>query len=328
MSKFKLNNGDSVMVISPSGSLKTDSAVFNLARVNFEKYFGLSIKYAKNSGKVNLYGTSSLQDRLNDLHNAFKDKSIKAIICLTGGYNSNDLLSHIDWKIIKNNPKPIIGSSDITVLLNAIYRQTGMTTYFGPNYFKFGMKMGLDYTLEYFEKALFSSEKYIISPSKKWSDDKWYHDQENRTFYTNKGYKIINEGKASGTIIGGNLCSLNLLQGTVFMPSLKNSILLIEDDDLAGEDCFGEFCRNLQSVLHLPDSKHIKGIIVGRFPLKCEMDLKKIKYIINSRTELRNIPVLANVDFGHTDPMLTLPIGGKLEMNLRKNTSILKVIIC
>lgn len=322
----KISRGDLIEVITPSGVLNLKSSVFKIAENNFNESFGIRIKYSKNSGKSNSYGTSSLKHRLDDLHNAFMNKKVKAIICLTGGYNANDLLKYIDWKIIKNNPKPIIGSSDITVLINSIYCKTGLITYFGPNYFKFGMKIGLNYTLEYFKKCLILNNDYMLTPSKEWSNDKWYRDQENRIFYKNKGGLIVHEGRAKGVVIGGNLCSLNLLQGTEFMPSLKNSILLIEDDGLAGEDCFGEFNRNLQSLLHLPDARFIKGIIVGRFQANSKMDIKKIKYIINSKNELKYTPVIANIDFGHTDPMLTLPVGGTIEMIIKKGEPIIKII--
>lgn len=323
---IKLREGDLIQVIAPSGNLKLDSSVFKIAKDNFEKSFGIKIEYSKNSGKPDKYGSSSLEKRLDDLHNAFSNKKVKGIICLSGGYNSNDLLKYINWKIIKNNPKPIIGSSDITVLINSIYSKTGLISFLGPNYFKFGMKIGLDYTVEYFKKCLISNTDYLINSSKEWSSDKWYRDQDNRCFYKNRGMIVVNEGKAKGVIIGGNLCSLNLLQGTEFMPSLKNSILIIEDDDLAGEDSFGEFGRNFQSLLHLPDAKYIKGIIFGRFQPNSKMDIKKIKYSISSKKELKNIPVIVNADFGHTDPMLTLPIGGTLEMIAKKGNPSVKII--
>jgi muramoyltetrapeptide carboxypeptidase LdcA involved in peptidoglycan recycling len=234
-------------------------------------------------------------------------------------------LQFIDWEVIKSNPKPIIGSSDITVLLNAIYAKTNIKTYFGPNFLKFGMKIGLDDTLKYFKECLFDNKKYNILPSKKWSDDNWYKNQDKRNFYNNDGFIICNPGTAKGKTVGGNLCSLNLLQGTEYMPSLKDSVLFIEDDDLAGENTFGEFNRNLQSLLQLPDAKKIKGILVGRFSQKCFMTKEKIKYIFQSQKELKNIPIIADVDFGHCDPFVTFPIGEKIEVSAEENTVKIKI---
>ena len=203
------------------------------------------------------------------------------------------------------------------MLLNAIHAKTGITTYYGPNFFKFGMKYGLEYTLEYFVKCLFSDEPYSIFPSEKWSNDKWYRDQEQRNFIANTGPIVIQSGSAEGTIVGGNLCSLNLLQGTEYMPKLKDTVLFVEDDDLAGQNTLGEFNRNLRSLLDMPDAKHIKGIVLGRFQEGSFMTLEKIKLIFDSKPELAGIPIIANVDFGHTDPMITIPIGGTIRISAK-----------
>ena len=322
----KLQKGDTIALIAPSGSFKKISSIGPVASKRLEDEFGTRIKYSKNSmEEADILGSSSIKSRVTDLHNAFKDKNIKAIICATGGYNTNDLLPYIDWKIIKDNPKPFIGSSDITVLLNAIYAKTGVITYHGPNFFKFGMKLGLEYTLEYFKYSLFSKDAYPLLPSKKWNEDKWYRDQDNRIFTENKGYLICSTGKAEGVLVGGNLCSFNLLQGTGYMPKLKGAILCIEDDDLAGDSAFGEFYRNFHSLLQQPEADFIKGILIGRFLSNCQMTVEKINFIIKSNKKLRSIPVIANVDFGHTDPSVTLPIGGGAELFVTKTKAEIRI---
>ena len=154
-----------------------------------------------------------------------------------------------------------------------------------------------------------------VKPSEFWSDDKWWKDQENRKFIKNDGYWVLNPGKAEGHIIGGNLCTLNLLQGTKFMPSIKNAILFLEDDDYSTIDANPkEFDRNLQSLLHLPEAKYIKGLVIGRFQKNFGMITEKLEYIIKTKPELKNVPVIANVDFGHTTPQITLPIGGRAKI--------------
>ena len=324
--KNKLQKGDLLMVIAPAESLKKITPLLSIIEKRLLDDVGVDILYGKNVMESNSFGSSEIKSRTKDLHAAFKNKKVKGVIAATGGYNSNDLLDYIDWDLIKQNPKPIIGSSDITVLLNAIYSKTGIVTYYGPSVFKFGMKHGLEYTIEYFRKCLFSDEPYSIAPSKKWSNDKWYRNQEDRIFFENTGPVIIHPGSAQGRIVGGNLCSFNLLQGTKYMPSLKGSILFIEDDDLAGPNSFGEFSRNLQSILQLPDAKYIKGIVVGRFQKSSCITLDKIKFIFDSKIELKKIPIIANVDFGHTDPMTTFPIGGITRISTKKNTSNIKIL--
>jgi len=137
-----------------------------------------------------------------------------------GGFNSNQLLRYIDWNIIKKHPKVFIGFSDITALQNAILAKTKLVTYSGPFWSSFGEKLNFDYSLDYFKKCLMSDKPFFIEPSDSWSDDKWYENQDERNFIKNNGWRIINEGIAKGTIIGGNLGTLNLLQGTELISKL------------------------------------------------------------------------------------------------------------
>lgn len=153
--------------------------------------------------------------------------------------------------------------------------------------------------------------KIQLIPSKTWSDDAWYSNQKERKFIKNKGYWLINQGKAKGKIIGGNQCTLNLLQGTKFMPDLKNKILFIEDDYEAHVKTFD---RDLQSLLHLPNAKYLRGIVIGRFQKQTQMTKDLLTKIIKTKVELNKIPVIANVDFGHTNPRITFPIGGECEI--------------
>jgi len=310
----KKNSNLKISVVAPSESFSKIVGIKRLAEDRIIKEFGAEILYGNNIMEVDLLGSSPINLRINDLHEAFKNKDVDIVICATGGYNSIDLLPHIDWDIIKNNPKPFIGSSDITVLINAIYAKTDVITYYGPNYFKFGMKYNFEYTIDLFRKCFLSTNEYKITPSIKWSEDKWYRKQEEREFKINTGYTVLRAGKGTGRIIGGNLCSLNLLQGTEYMPSLENAVLFIEDDDLAAEDTFGEFYRNLQSLLQQPGANKIQSLIIGRFLSRSNIDLEKIKYILDNCIKDKKIPIIANVDFGHTDPSAFFPIGGTAEV--------------
>lgn len=322
-----LKKGDTITVISPADSFQPIESIGLVATTRMEEELGVILTYSKHcSADADSMKSSSVSVRIEDLHSAFQDKSINAIIAATGGYNSNELLPYIDWGIIKRNPKPFIGSSDMTVLLNAIYAKTGVTTYHGPNFYRFGMKHGLEYTIEYFKKELFSSDSYIIPSSSSWSDDKWWRDQENRIFHINPGHNVCNQGEAQGVIIGGNLCSLNLLQGTEYMPSIQDSILFLEDDDLAGDMTFSEFNRNLNSLLQLPYADTVRGVLFGRFKLTSDMTVEKIQYIVQRNPILRNIPVIANVDFGHTDPCITFPVGGTIMIKAMKGGSTIEVV--
>lgn len=207
----KLTREDSIAIITPSRSLKLISKdTKNIANNRFKK-LGLKLSFGKNVEETNEFDSSSISSRIKDLHWAFSNPDIKGILTVIGGFNSNQLLKYIDWKLIQNNPKILCGYSDITALNNAILAKTGLITYSGPHYSTFGQKYEFEYTLNYFKKCLFSEDAFEVKPSKQWTDDKWYLDQEDRHPINNDGYIIINEGKAAGTIVGSNLCTINLL---------------------------------------------------------------------------------------------------------------------
>ena len=180
----------------------------------------------------------------------------------------------------------------------------------GPAYATFGQKKGFEYTLEYFKKCVIEDKPFEVLPSPEFRDERWYKDQEHAHFIKNKGYYVINSGFGTGTIIGGNLCTLNLLQGTDYMPDLKNSIVFIEDDS---ESKPQNFDRDLQSLIMQEGFEKVQGLVIGRFQKASKMTREKLIRIIKTKKELKDIPVIADVDFGHTTPMITFPIGGKVE---------------
>jgi len=313
----KLAKGDVVRVIAPARSLKILSED---TRLYADKYLteilGLKVEFSKHSEDMDEFRSSSIQDRIDDLHEAFKDPSVKAILSVIGGYNSNQLLDHIDWELIASNPKILCGFSDITVLENAIFAKTGMVTYSGPHYTNFGQKIFDEYTAEYFKKCLFGTAPFDIAASEQWTDDEWFLDQDKRSPIKNSGFEILQSGSGEGTIIGGNLCSLNLLQGTPYMPKADNVILFIEDDEESYPEVFD---RDLQSLLQSLTNTSIKGVVIGRFQQKSEMKLETLKKIIKTKAALANAPVIAGTDFGHTDPKITFPIGGKATLTCEAN---------
>lgn len=314
----KLRKGDQVRVVAPSFSMQLISKPVMEIALNRFKEMGLVVTFGKNTDKKDIFESSSEEERLADLYEAFLDKEVKGIITAMGGYNSNYLLSGIDWEIIRDNPKFFCGMSDITVLSNAILAKTGLVTYSGPGFKNFGQEKYFDFTWDYFRKVAFESSPVLLGVSENWSDDKWAKNQGNRRLMPNSGWWTINKGMADGEIVGGNLCSLNLLQGTEYMPDLTDKVLFIEDDSMS---TVGEFSRNWQSLMHLPEFNKVKGIVFGRFQKKTKMTRKKLAEMMRSKRELKNIPIIANVDFGHTDPKITFPIGGEVRVLVNNNKS-------
>jgi muramoyltetrapeptide carboxypeptidase LdcA involved in peptidoglycan recycling len=319
----KLKKGYTIRVIAPSRSMSMigeDSRKY--AKEYFENKLDLRVTFGKNVEERDHFVSSSVESRVTDLHEAFLDSSVKAIFTIIGGFNCNQILDYIDWDIIKNNPKIFCGFSDITALNNAIYAKTGLVTYSGPHYSTFGQKILDPYTPEYLMKCLFEDDEFDLLPSKEWNDDAWYINQDERNNVKNDGYWVINEGKTKGTILGANLCTFNLIQGTEYMPSLKDSILFLEDDS---ESRATNFDRDLHSIIHQKGFSGVKGIVIGRFQRDSEVSKEDLQIMIKNKKELEGIPVVANVDFGHTDPKITFPVGGECTLDLTASSASIKI---
>ena len=291
------------------------------------KRMGFAASFGKHVREDDMMRSSSVEARIEDLHEAFSDERVSAVMTAIGGYNANQLLGHIDYDLIKNNPKILCGYSDCTVLSNALYAKTGLVSYSGPHFSTFGMKKGLAYTEAYFTKCLVDDGPFIIASSKEWSDDAWYKDQEARRYHRNNGYTVLREGEAEGTIVGGNLCTFGLLRGTHFMPSLGGSILFLEDDNPYCDDSFAvEFDRNLQSLIHLPEFSGVRGILIGRSEGSAHMTDARLLHMVETKPELSKIPIVAGVDFGHTTPHITFPIGGTMRMKVGRKKIVLEIL--
>ena len=318
----KLKLGDEVRVVSPAvslGFISEDQRL--LARERLEA-LGLLCSFSTNAEVLDRFDSSPVEVRVSDLHEAFADPGVGGILTTLGRYNSNGLLDYLDYDLIRDNPRVFCGFSDITALTTAIHARTGLVTYSGPHFTTFGMRRGIEYTTEYFERCLMREEPFEVLPADHWSDDPWYEDQENRNFVPNSGYETIHEGEAEGRLLGGNLGTLSLLFGTPFMPNLEESLLLLEDDE---EMTPVHFDRLLQSLIHQPGFEGVRGIVVGRFQRASSMDLDTLKAIIESKRELDGIPVIANASFGHTTPQFTFPIGGYGSLRAGDGTASLSI---
>lgn len=311
MTNISLQPGDEIRIVAPSSAWNTDRAKqYERAKKNLEK-LGFNVTYGKYLEPATHLDAVDVKLRAKDIHDAYRDNSVKAIMALNGGWLANSLLPSLDWDVIKANPKPFIGYSDITVLLNAIYAKTGNIGYLGPNLGTFGIKHEAQYTAENLRSVLCGNGKTVsLVPSKKWGEGK------KRKQHVTQPWEVIQPGSAKGTLIGGNIATLYLLQGTDYYPMFKeDTVLAVEDDDEAGEYTKREFDRRLESVLQQPNArKYIKAIVIGRFQSASKVAMEDVRQIIRSKN-LKNIPVVANVDFGHTQPLLTLPIGGRMSVS-------------
>lgn len=311
----RLRRGDEVRVIAPSRSL---SAIGRDGVAIAESRFaemGLRVSYGAHVEEMDAFKSSSVEARIADLHAAFADPGVRGVLTVIGGFNANQLLPRIDWDLVRANPKVFCGYSDITALSNAMFAATGLVTYSGPHFSTFGMVKGLEHTVAMFRRCVMETGPYEAPAAAQWSDDAWFADQENRKFHANPGPRTIHAGVAEGTAGGGNLCTLNLLHGTRWMPPLEGAVLFVEEDDLPGAFGAAEFDRNLVSVLQQPGGDRLAGVAIGRFQPGSQVTDELLRAMIASKPELARVPVACGFDFGHTTPHTTIPIGGRVRLD-------------
>ena len=309
----RLRSGDQVRVVAPSRSLALIGGdVREVAAERFER-LGLELTFGAHVETCDAFDSSPIEERVADLHAAFADPDVRAVLTVIGGYNSNQLLPFLDWELIAANPKIFCGYSDITALTCSILAKTGLVTFSGPHYSTFGMVEHLEQTARWFETALMGDEPIVVEPATTWSDDAWYLDQHDRQIEKNEGFWVLREGIAEGHLVGGNLCTVNLLQGTAYLPELAGAVLFIEDDV---ESMPHTFDRDLTSLSQQPGFQDVRGLLIGRFQRSVGMTRETLQEIVRNNRRLDGLPILANVDFGHTDPILTIPVGGQARMSI------------
>ena len=319
----KLKVGDRIRVLALSRSLGgvMQQSGFTESDIEFAagrlKALGLTVTFGRHVRECNAHLTASPQHRLEDFHEAIADPSVNAILAVVGGIGAMQILDGIDYNEIKAHPKSICGYSDIGHLCNAILARAGITTYYGPQFTTFMMRLGAEYTIHHFRECLFTDAPLELQPADKWSDDAWGKDQQNRTFHDNEGFWAIQDGEAEGTIIGGNYFGLNMLQGTSYFPPLREGILFLEQP-ADGKATLMELDAGLRALSFQPEFPNVRAIVIGRFAKSGRVTRENLAALVHEIPALHPLPVIANCDFGHTAPIVTLPIGGHCRLYVSK----------
>lgn len=292
-----LKSGETVAVVTlsaPEAALNKDKFTNGLL---YLKNKGFEVLVAPNANREKGYLVEDPHIQADDLHWAFSHPKVKAIFLAGGGYNANRLLPLIDYDLIRRNSKIIVGMSNMGVVLNAIWAKAKLVTFYGPAVVhNLGALEGMDsYSELLLWKSISSIEPIGEIP-----------------ILTER--MCLSPGKAVGTLIGGNLTSLESLLGTPYEPDWSNAIFF-------WEDCFMEI-HSLDMILtHFDLSgvfKKISGMIVGR-PLEIEekefSNVPSLPQVVFDICSQYDIPILYNVDFGHNIEKATIPIGVKAEVD-------------
>ncbi|PAT12522.1 S66 family peptidase [Corynebacterium hadale] len=319
-----LQAGDTIRVVAPSRSLayveqgEAGRYVKQLANERLAT-LGISVTFGDNVRESDMFWSSSAESRAADLHDAFADPEVAGIMSVIGGFTSNEVLPHLDFDLIAANPKFLCGNSDISAIANAIYARTGVATYIGPHWSTLGMRDHSEVTRAGFEHAAFGLDPIEWQPGTWFTDDDWFINQDGRVREPDDGWWPIQAGTAHGVALGANLGTLGLLAGTEFMPSLERAILFAE---VTGKYSVMDFRRELVSLLQMPDGEGIEGVVIGRFQTASRVTRAMLEETIASIPELEGKPVIANASFGHTNPLLTFPVGGEAQVRVLHDASI------
>ncbi|MEI5905981.1 S66 peptidase family protein [Bacillus spongiae] len=316
-----LKAGDQIGVITPSSPAPVlFKERYQRGLIQLEE-MGFTIVEGKCSREIQSYRSSSIGTRAEEINEFIYNKDIKAIISTIGGLNSNSLLPYIDYEYLKRNPKVIMGYSDVTALLLAIYAKTGLTTFYGPAIIpSFGEfpKM-LAKGREYFEDIVLLKKKapFALDVPLEWTEERleWETQSREKEMVKNEGWKTLREGIAVGTLIGGNLDTMSGIIGSEYFPNLKGAILFLEDT--SKNMALEERLLSMLKVNGVFDD--IAGLIIGKHEhfndLKSPFSLDELLLEVIGDT---NIPILSNVDIGHTFPSHVFPIGIKVKLNATK----------
>ena len=306
----RLEPGDEVSFIAPSEGL---AKTFKYRVLRAKKWFedqGYKVKFGNHFWKEG-YIAGEPEERAEDLNDAMNSE---VIISLIGGDHSIQLIDLINYKKFKKNKPIFVGFSDITVLHLAFYKKTKVTTFYGPMVLtQFGEVKPHKYTIEYFFKAVRNGKIGRIYPSN--YTDVFYDwaKYKNKIRIPNKKNNFIwvRNGYAKGKLIGGCLPSILRVAGTKYFPSFKNKLLFIEtpEDEPGKPYTVDKVDADLSQLIEIGIFDKIKGLIVG-IPYRYTKKMKEGFYeLIKRRLRDYDFPILGNVNFGHTDPIITIPYG-------------------
>lgn len=317
----RLAKGDTIAVVAPSSGLGSiyPHRVTNGCRAI--ENLGFRVKEYPTSRSYHQGSSGTAESRAMDLMRAFDDSSVGAIICTIGGLSCNEILPLLDFDVIRKNPKILCGYSDITLLHCACLRKADLVTFYGPAVMTQFAEYPAphDYTVSHFLRAVTKTQPLgALGPSETWTDEvmNWEEREDllrpRRMVPNLDGHQWLRRGLTRGRIVGG--CSYSLLQmkGTEFDIDYEGKILLMETP--AGQD----FRRGLP--LDYVDSElmdfrlagifnKISGLIVGRGFSYTTHEMVRLRDIVRKHVSPYHFPVLLNFNTGHTDPILTIPLG-------------------
>ncbi len=300
----RLKKGDTVALINPAGvTLQVQDVVDARNRI---ESLGLKVRLGLHLLDRRGYFAGKDLDRAFDLNQQFSDKRIAGIIALRGGWGSARILEYLDYDLIRDNPKILLGFSDITALHMAIHSRTGLVTFHGP----LGSSSWTSFSKEYLDRVLIQGEKVTFRN---------YSPVPGEEFRSAYGVHTIREGRSIGPMLGGNLSVLCGIVGSDYLPNFEGSILFLED---VGEDVY-RIDRMLTALKLAGVLEKIEGFVFGQCT-GCSESARgvslSLEQVLNDHIRPLGIPAWSGAMIGHIDNQFTLPLGIRTEIDARQGS--------
>lgn len=310
----KLKLGDTIGLIAPGFAIKMEALYLTLEtleKMGFKTYHTDRIK--SNHG----YFSNTDEERAKDLNEMFINPDIDAVLCVRGGYGCTRILDLLDYDSIKSNPKALIGFSDITALINTIYKKTGLVGFHGP----VGKTLDDEYSQTYFKKVLMDPQESLPIKNAILKDPKQYRNSEYYRY-------TITKGIGQGELVGGSLSLVTAMIGTPYEIDFTDKLVFLEDV----EEAPYRMDRMLTQLTQVDTFLKAKGIIFG----VCKgCDRKRttenftLREVILDRIAPLNIPAVYGMSFGHIPQNSTLPIGIEATFNAyKKELRLMEAAVC
>ena len=302
----RLSPGDTVGLVAPA-SATFQSVDVAIARESLEG-LGLKVRIGEHVLARHGYLSGTDKDRAADINRFFADASVRAVLPIRGGWGSSRVLPHLDFDVIRRNPKVVLGYSDITALHLAIHARTGLVTFHGPN----GLGRWDAWSVDYIKRVLFDAAAVTFENPKGLSDKNALTQIEHRV-------QTIKAGTARGRLIGGNLTVMTAILGSPYVPSTEGAILFLED---VGEDLY-RIDRMFTQLKLAGVLDRIRGFVFGTCaecgPGEGFASLT-LEEILADHIKPLGVPAWFGAMIGHQTPQWTVPVGAEAEMDAAAGT--------
>ncbi len=296
----RLKKGDTIALVTPGSYItqqEKDESVNNL------RGLGFNVTYTDRLMQKNGYFSATDEERAADLNEMFERKDVQAIMCARGGYGCARILPFLDYDLIEDNPKALIGFSDVTALQYAIFKNTGLITFHGP----VSISTFSSFSVRNFENVLLNPTFELELLNSTTGNN-----------YNPYGITVIADGKTEGELIGGNLSIIVSMIGTEYDIDFSGKIVFLEEflEEPYRVD------RMLTQMIQAGKFENAVGVALGVFKL-CEPNKSNPAFngsfslmeVLKDRLGNLGVPVIYGLSFGHIADKFTLPFGGRAELN-------------